>query len=115
MCALMTFVTRFKFTYHVFAVRCFMALYTSWNNSMLVGMTENTLEFCMFGGPCLQGLFDIGMTSSTITVTNTCVVGKCERLMGLVTFYTVFKLLAFAMYFMAIQTIRFVSVDFMTE
>ena len=79
-----------------------MALYTGWNYSMFVSMTENTLEFRMLGEPCFQGFLGVGMTNSTVAVWNTSVVGKCERLMGLVTFYTVFKFLSFTVHFMAV-------------
>jgi hypothetical protein len=55
------------------------------------------------------------VTGSAIGVGNTGIVSKGKRLMGLMTLDTVFKLLAFDMYFMAVQAVWFVAVFIVTE
>ena len=113
--ALMALVACLEFAQHCFAVRCIMTTLTFRYHGMLVGMAEDALEFCVLGRAGFQGVPDVRVTGCTVAVNNRLVVGKCERLMGLVALNTVFKFLAFSMCIMAIQAVRLISVLFVAE
>ena len=111
----MALVAGLEFAQHLLAVRSLMATPAFWYYAMLVGMTENTLEFCMLGRPGFKGILDIRMTCGTVRVGYLVIVGQGQRLVSLVTVDTVLEFLSFDMRIVTVETIGAGPVFFVTE
>ena len=85
------------------------------HNTMLVGMTEDTLELSMFGRTGLKGCSDIRVTSGTVRVGDSLRIDKGEGLMCLMAGNTVCKFLSFDMWIVTIQAVGTITVFCMTK
>lgn len=113
--ALVTLVAPLELAQHLGVVRFAMTILALRDHSMLVGMTENTLESSMFGGSSFKSGPGVLMACAASKVGNICAVGKCKRLVDLMTFYAVFEFLFFNVWFMAIHAVRFVTMFVVAE
>lgn len=112
---LVTLVTGLEFAQHLLAVRRIVAILARRDVTMLVSVTEGTLELGMLGRTGLKHRPDVRVAGGTVGIGHFLGIGKGQRLMGLVTGYTVFKFLAFRMRIMTIQAVRTIAVFFMAE
>lgn len=110
MCTLMTLVTSFKLAQHCSVVWLAVTILTFGNNSMFVGMAENTLEAGVLACTAFKRCAYILMAGAAVEVFDIITILKCQRLVDLVAGYAVGKLLLFEMRTVAVQAVGNIAV-----
>lgn len=111
----MTGIAPFEPAYHLLIVRHSMAILALWNNTVFIRMTEYTLKTGVLGYTTFKSTLDVSMTGAAMNILYFRTICQGERLVDLMTSYAVCKLLPGHMRFMAVKTVRLVTMLVVTE